>query len=84
MASYIETPNSSSLYNLHEPNNGIYGMVHGDHVSNRQVSAQQRFKHINQNANSQSDTNLPNIQNYSPTNLKTYNRLGKYCLFPIK
>lgn len=77
MASYIEASNSSSLYNLHEPAGGIYGMSHSEHISNRQPVAQQRFKHINQNANSQSDTNLPNLQNYSPTNLKAYNRLGK-------
>lgn len=77
VASYIEAPNSSSLYNLHETTSGIYGMTHSEHISNRQPTAQQRFKHINQNANSQSDTNLPNLQNYSPTNIKAYSRLGK-------
>lgn len=75
MASYVEAPNSSSLYNLHEPTNGIYGITRSDHVTNRPL-AQQRFKHINQNTNSQSETNLPNLQNYSPTNLRTYSRLG--------
>lgn len=77
MASYIEGPNSSSLYNLHETNSGIYGVTHNEHISNRQISVQQRMRHVNQNANSQSDTNLSNAQNYSPTSLKAYNRLGK-------
>ncbi|KAJ8940220.1 hypothetical protein NQ314_010782 [Rhamnusium bicolor] len=76
VTSYIEPPISSSMHSVHDPANGGYAMSRSEHVSNRPPANQQRFKHFVPNVTSQSETNLPNLQSYSPTNFRvSYNRL---------
>ncbi|XP_074039459.1 GTPase regulator associated with FAK [Leptinotarsa decemlineata] len=75
VTSYIEPPISSSMYSVHEPN-GVYGMSRSELVSNRQQPTQQRFKPLVPSITSQSETNLPALQNYSPTSFRNpYGRL---------
>ncbi|KAJ8922523.1 hypothetical protein NQ315_007553 [Exocentrus adspersus] len=75
VTSYIEPPISSSMHSVHDPANGIYAMSRSEHVSNRPPTAQQRLKHYVPSVTSQSETNLPNLRSYSPTNFRAYNRL---------
>lgn len=81
---YYETPPgtnlSSSLYNVHEPSNGgtTYPMSRSDHVSpSGQLLPQHRLiqRYSNTGISSQSESNIPNLRSFSPTNFKTYNRL---------
>lgn len=72
---------SSSLYNVHDPPNGsaVYAMTRSEHLPpngshyapNRVL---QRFN--NTTMSSQSETNIPNLNNYSPPNFKLYSKLG--------
>lgn len=71
---------------MHEPVNGgsgtVYGMTRSDHVpttvNNHHVVMQQRLnQRFTTNVSSQSESNLPNLHNYSPNNFRQYNRLGK-------
>lgn len=97
MRTYCDVPTttniSSSLYNVHEPpaNGGVYGMTRSDHapvasVNNHHAVMQQRLnQRFPTNVSSQSESNLPNLHNYSPNNFRQYNRLGELicasCIF---
>ncbi|KAL3265971.1 hypothetical protein HHI36_010159 [Cryptolaemus montrouzieri] len=86
---YYEPPappgnTSSSLYNVHEtPNNGISNnMSRNEHlipINNHGVSNDRlhRYKHmVMSSVNSQSESSIPNLPSFSPTNLRSYSRLG--------
>ncbi|XP_044748159.1 rho GTPase-activating protein 26 isoform X2 [Coccinella septempunctata] len=84
---YYEPPpignTSSSLYNVHEsPNNGIPNHIpRNDHVvSNNHTASNDRLHRyknmVVSSVSSQSESNIPNLPSYSPTNLRSYSRLG--------
>ncbi|VEN48450.1 unnamed protein product [Callosobruchus maculatus] len=77
VASYIDPPISTSAYNVHDSSNGSYVMTRSEHIpSSRQPQmGQQRFKPYIPAVTSQSESNLPNLHTYSPTGLRTHNRL---------
>lgn len=88
MRTYCDVPTptniSSSLYNVHEPANGaVYTMSRSDHVpaappiNNHHVMQQRLNQRFSTNVTSQSESNLPNLHNYSPNNFRQYNRLGE-------
>lgn len=87
---YYEPPpsignTSSSLYNVHEsPNNGIPNNIpRNDHmapINNHAASNDRlhRYKHmVVSSVSSQSESNIPNLPSFSPTNLRSYSRLGE-------
>lgn len=73
---------SSSMYNVHDHSNGspLYNMTRSDHAqptNGRELP----YRHLsrfttNTTIGSQSETNIPNLNSYSPPNLRYYSRLG--------
>lgn len=71
---------SSSLYNVHDPSNGgLYTMARSDHMSptnGREYSLQRHWQRFNYtNLSSQSETNIPNLNNCSPPSFRYHGRL---------
>ncbi|XP_045478626.1 rho GTPase-activating protein 26 isoform X2 [Harmonia axyridis] len=85
---YYEPPPSStgttsSLYNVHDPSNSIpNNALRNDPtipMNNHTTSNDRlhRYKHmVMSSVTSQSESNIPNLPSFSPTNLRSYSRLG--------
>lgn len=70
---------SSSMYSVHEPTNpNVYGLSRSEHAPTGRKIKKLPYKPMYvPNVCSQSESNIPNLQNCSPTRMFS-NRFGNY------